>query len=119
MLVRLLKSKLHAVTVTEANLDYMGSITISREILEASGMLPFEEVHCSNFRNGERWTTYIISTHKPGVIGLNGPTAHLGKVGDRIIVMAYAAMGEGDAKFHQPKILVFGEGNQVVQRSIV
>jgi aspartate 1-decarboxylase len=117
MLVRILKSKLHAATVTEANIEYMGSITISKDILEASGMLPYEEVHCSNFRNGERWTTYIIATERAGVIGLNGPAAHLGKGGDRIVVMAYGLMTEEDSKFHQPRILVFDERNQVMKRS--
>lgn len=117
MFVRILKAKLHAAAVTEANIEYMGSITISKDILEASGMLPYEEVHCSNFRNGDRWATYIIPTDKPGIIGLNGPAAHLGKVGDRIVVMAYGLMTEDDARFHQPRILVFDENNQIVKRS--
>lgn len=113
MQIRMLKAKLHGVYVTESELEYMGSITISREILDAAGMLPYEVVLCSNFANGERWTTYIISTDRPGVIGLNGPAALKGNVGDKLIVMSYCLMTEGEAQMHQPTVLLFNEDNSV------
>jgi len=116
MLIRMLKAKLHGVHITESELEYMGSITISREILDAAGMLPYEEVLCSNFANGERWTTYIIPTDRPGVIGLNGPAALKGSVGDRLIVMSYCLMGEDEAQMHQPTVLLFNEDNSIKQR---
>jgi aspartate 1-decarboxylase len=117
MFVRLLKAKLHAARVTEADIEYMGSLTLSREIMDAAGIIPFEEVVCSNFENGERWTTYVIPTDRPGVVGLNGPVAHLGKVGDRIIAMAFGLMSDEDARFHQPKVLIFDEKNRVLKHS--
>jgi aspartate 1-decarboxylase len=117
MLVRMLKAKLHALRVTEAEVEYMGSLTLSRDIINAAGMLPYEEVVCSNFENGERWTTYIIPTDCPCVVGLNGPVARLGKVGDRIIAMAFGIMSEEDARIYQPMIIVFGDDNQIIRKS--
>jgi len=111
----MLKAKLHACRVTEANINYLGSLTVSREILEASGMRPYEEVLCANFENGERFTTYIIKTDRPGVIGLNGPAARMGKVGDRLIVMAFCLLTEDEANFHQPVVLLFDEHNRILQ----
>ncbi len=113
MLIRMLKAKLHGVHITESELEYMGSITISRDILEAAGMLPYEEVLCANFANGERWITYIILTDRPGVIGLNGPAALKGKVGDKLIVMSYCLMTEDEAQMHQPTVLLFNEDNTI------
>jgi aspartate 1-decarboxylase len=117
MFVRMLKAKLHALRVTEAEVEYMGSLTLSRDIISAAGILPYEEVICSNFENGERWTTYVIPTDRPGVVGMNGPVARLGKVGDRIIAMSFGLMSEEDARFHQPTILVFGDENQIIRQS--
>ena len=98
MLLRILRSKLHQATITETVLEYEGSITLSGEFIEAGGFLPYEEVLCGNFENGQRWLTYIIPTNRPGVVGLNGPAAHLGKVGDRLVVMAFALMSEEEAE---------------------
>lgn len=111
MLINVLKAKLHGCRVTEAEVEYMGSLAVSEDILKAAGMAPYEVVLCANFENGERWTTYLIPSKKPGVIGLNGPAAMKGKVGDRIIAMSFALMDESDAQFHQPRVLIFGENN--------
>lgn len=111
MLINLLKAKLHGCRVTEAEVEYVGSLAVSEDIMQAAGMMPYELVMCANFENGERWTTYLIPTKKPGVIGLNGPAAMKGKVGDRIIAMSFALMDESDAQFHQPRVLIFGDGN--------
>jgi aspartate 1-decarboxylase len=109
----MLKAKLHGAYITESDPEYMGSITISREILDAAGMLPYEEVLCANFMSGERWITYIIPTDRPGVIGLNGPAALKGKVGDKLIVMSFCTMSEDEAQMHQPTVLLFNEDNSI------
>jgi aspartate 1-decarboxylase len=111
MLINVLKAKLHGCRVTEAEVEYMGSLAVSEDIMQAAGMMPYELVMCANFENGERWTTYLIPTKKPGVIGLNGPAAMKGKVGDRIIAMSFALMDESDAQFHQPRVLIFNRDN--------
>ncbi|OPX22401.1 MAG: aspartate 1-decarboxylase [Planctomycetales bacterium 4484_113] len=113
MLLRILRSKLHQATITETVVEYEGSITLSREFIEAAEFLPYEEVLCANFENGHRWMTYIIPTDRPGVVGLNGPAALLGKVGDRLVVMAFALMSEQEAEGFLPRVVILGEGNRI------
>jgi aspartate 1-decarboxylase len=113
MFVEVLKSKIHRVTVTEANLDYMGSITIDADLLEAAKMIPNEKVQVLNINNGERFETYTIKGESgSGVIGLNGPAALKGKVGDVVIIVSYALMKLAKAKKHQP-VLVFPTDNRL------
>ncbi|MBQ5997103.1 MAG: aspartate 1-decarboxylase [Bacteroidales bacterium] len=103
MNVELLKSKIHRVTVTEANLNYMGSITIDEALTEAAGILPYERVSVVDINNGERFDTYvIIGKRDSGVICLNGPAARKVVVGDIVVIMAYASMPLEEARHFVP-----------------
>ena len=111
------KSKLHRAVVTNANLNYEGSITIDEALLDAADMLPFERVQVVNLNNGTRFETYIILGERgSGEICLNGPAARLGEVGDRVIVLSYAMMSDEEAKTIRPKIIVLGEDNRILER---
>ena len=114
MLIELLKSKLHCVTVTEANLNYMGSITIDEDLLDAAEMIPGQKVQIVDNNNGERFETYIIKGERgSGCVCLNGAAARKVQVGDVCIIIAYALMDFEEAKTFQPKV-VFPENNKVV-----
>ena len=114
MLIEVLKSKLHCVTVTEANLNYMGSITIDEDLLDAAEMLPGQKVQIVDNNNGERFETYIIKGERgSGCVCLNGAAARKVQVGDVCIIIAYALMDFEEAKTFQPKV-VFPENNKVV-----
>lgn len=114
MYLSLLKCKLHGAFVTDANLNYEGSIGISRDLMDKAGLLPHERVDVLNFRNGARLTTYVLEYPAgTGDIVMNGPAAHLITKGDKIIVVAYASMEVKEAKKHQPKIIILGPGNKV------
>jgi aspartate 1-decarboxylase len=107
MLVTLLRSKLHRLTVTQANLNYIGSITLDPDLLEAAGLFEGEKVQIVNINNGERFETYtIVGERGSGQVGLNGPAARRVQVGDIIIVIAYAHMTPEEAANHKP-VLVF------------
>ena len=107
-MLSMLKGKIHCATVTEANLAYMGSITIDEALMEAAGILANERVQVVDNNNGARLETYVIPGPRgSGVICLNGAAARLGKVGDRLIVMAFARMSEGEAADWQPKVKHF------------
>ena len=106
MLLQMLKSKLHCVTVTEANLNYMGSITIDETLMEAAGLLEGEMVHVVNNNNGERIVTYIIKGERgSGCICLNGAAARKVQVGDIVIIMSYALMDFEEAKTFKPSVI--------------
>jgi len=116
MQITMLQSKIHRATVTDANLDYVGSITIDRELLEAAGMRVGQKVDIVNVNNGERFSTYII----PGERGereicLNGAAARLVHRGDRIIIIAYAQMEEDEAERYRPKIVILNDDNTIAQ----
>ena len=114
MFLSLLKCKLHGATVTDATLDYEGSIGIPRDLMDAAGLLPHERVDVLNFANGARLTTYVIEYPAgSGHIVMNGPAAHLIKKGDKVIVCAYASMEPSKAKKHEPKVIILGAGNKV------
>lgn len=116
MLLTLLKSKIHCAVVTQANLHYMGSITIDQDLMDACGMLPGEQVHVVNNMNGERVVTYIIAGPRgSGCICLNGAAARMFQVGDEVIIMAYAQMSPEEAQQFKAKV-VFpeGENNKLV-----
>ena len=114
MLIEVLKSKLHCVTVTEANLNYMGSITIDEDLLDAAEMIPGQKVQIVDNNNGERFETYIIKGERgSGCVCLNGAAARKVQVGDVCIIIAYALMDFDEAKTFQPKV-VFPENNKVV-----
>jgi len=111
MLLTLLRSKIHCATVTEANLHYMGSITIDQDLMDACGMIAGEQVHVVNNMNGERVVTYIIAGPRgTGCICLNGAAARLFQVGDEVIIMAFAQMDEEEARTFSPKV-IFPKGS--------
>lgn len=104
--VQILKSKIHRVTVTEANLDYIGSITIDRDLMDAAGIIPGERVFIVDNNNGERFDTYAIEGPRgSGVICLNGAAARKVHKGDVVIIMAYALMTPDEAATWKPKVI--------------
>jgi aspartate 1-decarboxylase len=115
MILSILKSKIHCATVTEANLHYMGSITIDENLMDAVGLFPNEHVHVVNNMNGERIETYVIKgPRNSGCICLNGAAARKFQVGDEIIIMAYAAMTPEEASEFVPKVIFpVGENNEI------
>lgn len=113
MILTLLKAKLHRATVTRADLDYEGSITIDSALMEAANLLPHEQVDVLDITNGARLTTYVIpGPRNSGEIGINGAAAHLVKPGDLVIIAAYGWMKEKQAKKHQPHIVLVDEQNR-------
>ncbi|MDR1516874.1 MAG: aspartate 1-decarboxylase [Dysgonamonadaceae bacterium] len=117
MLLQILKAKIHRATVTDANLNYKGSITIDKALLMKSGILPFEKVDVVNINNGERFSTYVIEAEEnSGTICLNGAAARLVQPQDKIIVMAYALMDEKEAETHSPVVLLMDEDNRILTR---
>ena len=115
MNLTLLKAKIHRATVTEGDLHYEGSITIDPALLEASGILEYEQVDVLNITNGQRFTTYAIAgdTHGKGDIKVNGAAARLVHKGDLVIICAFASMSEAETKTFQPKV-VFVDGKNKV-----
>lgn len=114
MIVNLLKGKIHCATVTEANLAYMGSITIDETLMQAAGILPNERVQVVDNNNGARLETYVIPGPKDsGVICLNGAAARLAQPGDIVIIMAYAFFTEDEAKAHQPTVVMVDAQNKI------
>ena len=108
MLVTLLKAKLHRIRVTEACLDYEGSLTLDPDDMEAVGILPYEKILCADVGNGNRFETYAIAGARGShVCCLNGAAAHKGRVGDRLIVMAFAQMSPEEAAGFQPRVRHF------------
>ena len=117
MLIEVLKSKIHRVTVTEADLDYIGSITIDEALLEASGIIENEKVEIYNITNGERFSTYVIKGERgSGCICLNGAAARRVQVGDVVIIISYATMDFEEAKTFKPSV-VFPKDNRVGDNS--
>lgn len=116
MNLTLLKSKLHRATVTGASLHYEGSMTISSDLAERVGLLPYEKILVGNMGNGERFETYVIYGESgAGQIQLNGATAHLGKIGDRLTIMNFGSFTPEEAAGHKPRVLVLNEKNEVVR----
>lgn len=116
MILTMMKSKLHRAIVTEANLNYVGSITIDRDLMDAVGLLPNEKVQIVNNNNGARLETYVIEGERgSGVICLNGAAARLVQVGDVVIIIAYAQMDEKEARHFVPKVAVLDEKNKISQ----
>src|SRR5512145_2187589 len=106
MFIEVLKSKIHQVTVTDANLHYVGSITIDEDLMDAANLIEFEKVTVVNINNGERLETYVIKGKRgTGEICLNGPAARKVVVGDVIIIMSFASMEFNEAKNFKPKII--------------
>lgn len=110
----LLKSKIHRVRVTDADLDYEGSLTIDELLMKAADVLPFEQIKVYNISNGARFDTYAMAgAPGSGEICLNGAAARMGARGDLIIIATYALYNEEETRHHQPKIVLVGQGNQI------
>ena len=114
MNIELLKGKIHRATVVQAELDYVGSITVDEALLEASGILEYEKVQIVDVNNGSRFETYTIAGERgSGMICLNGAAARCVSVGDKIIIMAYATMTPEEAKDHKPSVVFVDDNNHV------
>ena len=112
----MLKSKIHRVTVTQAELYYEGSITVDKELLQASDILPYEKVQVLNFNNGSRLDTYAIEGPAgSGTICLNGPAARFGSVGDEIIIVSYFHLPDENARKYKPKVVLVDKKNKITK----
>jgi aspartate 1-decarboxylase len=115
MLISVLKSKIHRAAITAASLDYQGSLSIAEDLMQRVGLLPYERILCSNLANGQRFETYAIPAPAgSGQIQLNGATAHLGKIGDRLVIMSFIQLDPAAAAQWHPRIIVLGDGNVVI-----
>ena len=118
MKLTMLKSKLHRVTVTHAELDYEGSCAIDQDLMEAAGILPFEQLHIYNLANGERFTTYAITAPRgSGTIGVNGAAAHKANVGDLLIICTYAELEAVEASHFKPVLVYVDAANHITHSS--
>jgi len=114
MLLTLMKAKLHRATVTQADLEYEGSIAIDRDLLDASGILPHEQVDVLNITNGARFTTYALEAPRGSkVIGVNGAAARLVQARDKVIVVAYCQMPAEEARNYAPTVVLLDDGNTI------
>ena len=114
MLQQMLKAKIHRARVTDANLNYEGSLTIDRQLMDAVGLLPFEYVEVYNINNGERFGTYVIEgAAGSGTIALNGAAARKGEIGDLVIIVSYALYSLQEMENYQPRIVVVDQDNRV------
>lgn len=117
MLRMMCRAKIHAATVTDANLNYVGSITIDKKLLEAAGIFPFERVQIVNLHNGSRVETYVMKGRSgSGTICMNGAAARWAHKGDKVIIISYALMDSKELKTHKPKIVFVDEKNRIIQR---
>lgn len=115
MQIQLLKSKIHRATVTGGSLNYEGSLTIDQDLMEKVGFVTHEKILCSNLANGNRFETYVIPGKRgSGAIILNGATAHLGKKGDKLTIMSFAAVESRRAAKWVPKVIVLGDKNLII-----
>ncbi len=116
----LCKSKIHRATVTDANLNYEGSLTLDPMLMEAAGLVPFEQVHVLNLNNGARFETYLIEGERgSGTVCVNGAAARLVQVGDPIIVLAYALVPEEELPQFEARVVFVNERNQIVKVEVV
>lgn len=117
MFRQMLRAKIHRATVTDACLDYEGSLTVDEDLLDAAGILPYEAIVISNLNNGERFTTYAMAGKRgSGEVVLNGPTARKGAVGDQIIIFCYEFYAEDEIKRHVPRIIRVDERNHILAK---
>ena len=115
MTITMMQSKIHRATITDANLNYVGSITIDKNLMKAANLLEFQKVDVLDINNGERFSTYIIKGDKKGEICLNSAAARKVCVGDLVIIVSYADMDANEAKTHKPTIVHVNEKNEVVE----
>lgn len=114
MLRTMLKSKIHRATVTDANLDYEGSLTVDPNLMDAADMLPHEKIDIWDITNGNRLSTYVIRGERgSGTIGINGAAAHLIKPGDKVIIASYLQMEDNEARTYEPRVCFVDEQNRL------
>lgn len=112
--IQVLKSKVHRAVITESNIDYVGSLTLDQDLMDAAGLIANEKVQIVNVNNGERIETYLITGKRgSGVCCLNGPAARKGLTGDVIIIISYGIMTEEEARNYKPKVIFPKEGNKL------
>ena len=118
MQLEMLKAKIHRATVTQAEVDYVGSITVDEDLLEAVGILEYEKVQVVNVNNGQRLETYTIAGERgSGIICLNGAAAHCAKPGDKVIIMSYVQLTPEEAQAHRPAVAFVDEQNHLTRLS--
>lgn len=116
MVLEMLKSKIHRATVVEANVDYVGSITIDEELMEASGIVEYEKVQVADVDNGERFDTYVIAGEAgSGMICVNGAAAHKVNLGDKVIIMSYAQMTPEEVESNPPRVVFVDDENKITR----
>jgi aspartate 1-decarboxylase len=116
MMLRMFKSKIHRATVTQADLNYKGSLTLDPDLIEAADMLVHEEVHVLNINTGGRFSTYIIAGERgSGTVSLNGAAARMGQPGDLIIALTYCMMDKEEAKTYEPIVVHVDEQNKITE----
>ena len=116
MILTMLKSKIHRATVTESDINYVGSITIDKDLMEASGILEYEKVTVLDVDNGNRFDTYAIEGEcGSGIICVNGAAARLVQCGDKVIILAYCHVNSEEAKNHLPKTVFMGLNNKILE----
>lgn len=118
MQLEMLKAKIHRATVTQAEVDYVGSITVDEGLLEATGIFEYEKVQVVNVNNGQRLETYTIAGERgSGIICLNGAAAHCARPGDKVIIMSYARLSPEEARAHHPIVAFVDEDNRITRLS--
>ena len=116
----LFKSKIHRATVTHADLEYEGSVSIDEDLMEAAGVLEYEAIHVWNITRGTRLQTYAIKGQRgSGIICINGAAAHLNKPGDMVILATFAEFEEAEARAHEPKVVLVDRQNRIVAKDVV
>ena len=116
--IEMLNSKIHRATVTEADIDYVGSITIDADLLDEANILEYEQVQVVDINNGARFETYTISGERgSGIICLNGAAALCSNVGDKVIIMCYAKMSPEEAKTNKPTVLFVDDNNKIIRKT--
>ncbi|MCM1008185.1 MAG: aspartate 1-decarboxylase [Ruminococcus flavefaciens] len=116
MQISMLKSKIHRAVITQAELNYVGSVTIDEDLMEAAGLYEYEHVHIVNVNSGSRIETYVIAGDRgSGVICLNGAAARSGQKGDTVIIMSYASMSPEESSAHRPKVVFVGDKNEIIK----
>jgi len=114
------KSKIHRATVTHADLDYEGSVSIDQDLMDAAGIWPYEAVHIWNITRGTRIQTYAIQGERgSGVVCINGAAAHLNKPGDLVILATFAELEDSEARAHEPKVVLVDRANKIVAKDAV
>lgn len=112
----LLKSKIHRVTVTDAELDYEGSLTLDRNLMDAADLFPYEEVHIFNLTNGHRFSTYVIEGDRgSNTVCVNGAAAHLARKGDCLIIADFAIYDDNQSRTHKPRLVYVDEKNDIME----